>query len=70
MPDCEIRVIVANSSDIEQAVLSNEVDLGIVEGIVKSKDLLITPVCEDELVVVCGKNHTLAKKKKVTLIKI
>lgn len=67
MPDCEIRVIVANSSDIEQAVLSNEVDLGIVEGIVKSKDLLITPVCEDELVVVCGKNHTLAKKKKVTL---
>ena len=67
MPDCEISVVVANSSDIEQAVLSNEVDLGIVEGIIKSKDLLITPVCEDELVVVCGKNHELAKKKIVTL---
>ena len=66
-PACEIRVVVANSSDIEQAVLCNEVDLGIVEGIIKSKELLVTPVCEDELVVVCGKNHELAKKKSVTL---
>lgn len=66
-PDCEISVVVANSADIEHAVLSNEVDLGIVEGIMKSKELLVTPVCEDELVVVCGKNHELAKKKKVTL---
>lgn len=67
MPDCEISVIVANSSDIEQAVLSNEIDLGLVEGIMKSKDLLIMPVCEDELVVVCGKNHELAKEKNVPL---
>ena len=66
MPDCEINVVVANSSDIEQAVLTNEVDLGIVEGIVKSKELMITPVCEDELVLVCGKTHALAQRKKVT----
>ena len=66
MPDCEINVVVANSSDIEQAVLTNEVDLGIVEGIVKSRELLITPVCEDELVLVCGKTHALAQRKKVT----
>lgn len=67
MPDCEISVVVANSSDVEQAVLGNEVDLGIVEGIMKSRDLLITPVCEDELVVVCGKKHPLAKEKNITL---
>lgn len=67
MPECEISVLVTNSSDIEQAVLNNEVDLGIVEGILKSRDLLITPVCEDELVIVCGKNHELAKKNKITL---
>ncbi|MGN1203853.1 MAG: LysR family transcriptional regulator [Lachnospiraceae bacterium] len=66
IPDCEINVVVANSSDIEQAVLTNEVDLGIVEGIVKSRELLITPVCEDELVLVCGKTHALAQRKKVT----
>ena len=67
MPECEISVLVANSSDIEQAVLNYEVDLGIVEGIIKSRDLILTPICEDELVVVCGKNHELAKEKKVTL---
>ena len=66
MPDCEISVVVANSSDIEKAVLCNEVDIGIVEGIIKSSELVITPVCEDELVVVCGKNHELAGMKKVT----
>lgn len=67
MPKCEISVLVDNSSDIERAILNNEVDLGIVEGILKSKDLSITPVCDDELVIVCGKNHGLAKKKRVTL---
>ena len=67
MPECSIRVTVANSSDIEQAILNNEVDLGIVEGILKSDELIITPVCEDELVLVCGKTHSLAKKKRITL---
>ena len=60
-------MIVANSSDIERAILCNEVDLGIVEGILKSSELVITPVCEDELVVVCGREHPLAKEKSVTL---
>lgn len=67
MPHLRISVVVANSSDIERAILCNEVDIGIVEGILKSSELLITPVCEDELVVVCGSNHPLAKKKTVTL---
>ena len=67
MPHLMIRVMVANSSDIEKAILRNEVDFGIVEGILKSRALLLTPVCEDELVVVCGKNHALAKENRVTL---
>lgn len=67
MPECFISVLVANSSDIEQAILNNEVDLGIVEGILKSNDLVVTPVCEDELVLVCGKQHPLAKEKLITL---
>lgn len=67
MPHTRFSVVVANSSDIEQAILCNEVDLGIVEGILKSSELLVTPVCEDELVVVCGSSHPLAKAKTVTL---
>lgn len=67
MPECSISVLVANSSEIERAILNNEVDLGIVEGILKSDDLLVSEVCEDELVLVCGKEHPLAKEKLVTM---
>lgn len=66
MPDCEIYIAVANSSDMEHAVLNNEIDIAVVEGIVENKELLIKPVYKDELVVVCGKNHELAKRKRVT----
>lgn len=67
MPECAISVVVTNSSDIEQAILNNEVDLGIVEGILKSKELIVTPVCEDELVIICGRGHALAQEKLVTI---
>ena len=67
IPQCQISVIVTNSSEIEQLILANEVDVGIVEGILKNKDLVITPVCEDELVLVCNMNHPLAKETMVTL---
>lgn len=67
MPDCVIHVVVDNSSEVERKILNNEVDLGIVEGLLTSKDLEVTPVFEDELAVVCGKGHPLAKKDRVTL---
>lgn len=67
MPELETRVVVANSAQIEQAILNNQVDLGIVEGILKSPELQITPVCKDELVVVCGSTHPLAREKTVTV---
>lgn len=37
IPECMISVNVSNSSEIERQILNNEVDLGIVEGILKSK---------------------------------
>lgn len=67
IPQCQISVVVANSSEIERAILTNEVDIGIVEGILKNKDLVITPVCEDELVVVCGRQHPFGRETSVTL---
>lgn len=67
MPRVSFNILVANSSEIEEAILDNKVDVGIVEGIIKSKDLLTFPICEDELVVVCGKNHPLAGRKEITL---
>lgn len=67
LPNCRFRVTVTNSTEVEQAVLNNQVDLAIMEGEIKNENLIITPVCEDELVIVCGKNHPLAKETIVTL---
>lgn len=67
IPECQISVNVTNSSEVEREILHNEVDLGIVEGILESKDLIVTPICKDEMVVVCGKDHRLAKEERVTL---
>ena len=67
LPNCRFRVIVTNSAEIEQAVLHNQVDMAIVEGVIRNENLLVTPVCEDELVVVCGKRHPLAKETGITL---
>lgn len=67
MPSCKFDVIVTNSSEIEQAVLCNQVDLAIVEGTILNENLFETPVCEDELVIVCGREHPLSKESVVTL---
>ncbi len=66
IPKCRFDVIVTNSSEIEKAVLNNQVDLAIVEGTITNENLVETPVCEDELVIVCGKCHPLAKEAAIT----
>ncbi len=53
----DLRVTINNTEHIEQEVLLSHIDIGIVEGIVKSKDMIQIPVCEDELVIVVGKTH-------------
>ena len=67
LPNCRFEVIVSNTTEIEKAVLQNEVDLAITEGVVTDENLSVTPICEDELVVVCGKAHRLANYNVVTL---
>ena len=65
LDDCKVSVTVDNTSTIENMVLANEIDLGIVEGIVKNPDVVTCPVCRDELVLVCGRMHPLAQKEKI-----
>lgn len=69
-PNEKVKFYINNTRTIEQKLLSNDLDIGIVEGIIKNPHLLVTPVKEDRLVLVCGKNHPLANKKSVTLKEI
>jgi len=56
-----------NTRAIEEKILKAELDIGIVEGQVKSHDLVNTPSVKDYLVIVCSKNHRLAGCKRILL---
>lgn len=60
----QIQAVVKNTLDIEQHILKNELDIGLVEGDVHSLDLLVRPFAEDELVIVCGREHPFYGKTK------
>lgn len=64
---CQVMVEVNNTSVIEEMVLSNRVDLGLVEGIVRHPDLLHIPVLTDRLCLVSAPDHPLARKKDLKL---
>lgn len=61
----QIQAVVKNTLDIEQLLLRNELDIGLVEGDVHSTDLQTQHFAEDELVIVCGRGNPFYGKKKI-----
>lgn len=66
-PHFEIYSYVNNTKDIEEKLLKSELDIGIVEGNVKSPDLISIPEVNDFLVLICSTKHPFAMKKIVKL---
>ncbi|NLJ96213.1 MAG: LysR family transcriptional regulator [Clostridiales bacterium] len=66
-PQIEIYSYVSNTREIEEKLLKSELDIGIVEGKVKSQDLISIPEVNDFLVLVCSTNHPFAKMKVIKL---
>lgn len=65
-PEAKISLQVANTEQIAKQVLNFELDLALVEGEINHPDLQVTPWREDEMVVFCAPEHTLASKPKLT----
>jgi DNA-binding transcriptional LysR family regulator len=57
------KIEIANTSRIVSAVANFEVDFGFIEGPCHEPDLLVEKWIEDELIIVCSKNHPLTAKK-------
>lgn len=64
-PHFQVNAIIKNTLDIETLIAKNTVDLAIVEGIVHSADIITEPFENDELALVCGKEHPLYNVKTV-----
>lgn len=64
-PDVRVEAVVDNTSAVEEQLLKNGLDLGLVEGTVRSPYLVSAPFMDDELVLACGRSHPLYGKKVI-----
>lgn len=64
-PHTEIYSYVNNTQNIEEKLLKSELDIAIVEGMVKSPDLVSIPEVNDFLVLLCSPNHPLAQRDTI-----
>ena len=66
-PEVLLRLRVSNTEGIVSMVENNVIDLGVVEGPVTNKNLLVEVCRKDDLVLVVPPDHELAKSKKVSV---
>lgn len=59
-PGDEIEAVEDNTRRIEELLLTDRVDCGLVEGEIVSPDILVRPFMTDELVLICGAGHRFA----------
>ena len=66
-PDVRLRLRVSNTEGIVSMVENNIIDLGVVEGLVNNKNLLVEVCRQDELVLIVPPKHELAKNESIKL---
>jgi len=66
-PDINLKLNVSNTEGIVSMVENSMIDLGVVEGPVANKNLLVEVCRIDQLVVVVPTNHDLAERKSITM---
>lgn len=66
-PNISIRVYIDNSMNIIRKISEGTLDVAVIEGTVRSKDIIAKEIHEDEMVLICGKNHSFASRESVKL---
>lgn len=66
-PGVRVTLINGNTEWIEQALLKKDIDLGLIEGDSKNPQISYSEFLKDEIVLVCSKNHPMAKMAEITL---
>ena len=60
-PGTEMDMAIGNSREVALAVVQLQADLGLIEGPCHEPELNVTPWIQDELVIACSPNHSLAR---------
>lgn len=69
-PNIETEVVTGPSEKLITQVRNNHIDLGLFTLPVSFPDLEVRPCCTEEMVVVTGKNHPLARRRKIKVAEI
>ncbi len=66
LQDVKVSLLNGNTEQIENALLKQEIEIGIVEGQSKNKSIKYTEFLKDELVLVCKSSNPLVSRDVVT----
>ena len=69
-PRMKVKVVIDNSEEIQEYVLSNRIDIGLIEGAVHSSYIVEHKFRDDELVMICGNNHPFAGKDDIDITEL
>ncbi len=67
MPQLTVEAFVSRSSEVEERVLSNAIDIGLIENQPESPECRAVPFMQDELCAIAAPSHELAGRGQVTL---
>ncbi len=65
-PHIEIVLAAGNSQQVAEAVQIGTADIGFVEGRIEAEDLMQQAIARDHLIIVVGRKHPWASKKRVS----
>lgn len=64
-PQIKTQIFVENTGIIEDMILKSSLDIGLVEGEIKSHDIFSIPIVPDELILVCSDSHEFANLQTI-----
>jgi len=66
-PEVELQLEIANTEQIQRALMEGRIELGLTEGLIESEELESKVFLQDELVAIAPAGHPLLKKERVTV---
>lgn len=64
------KVIVGNARNIEEMLYHNEIDLGLIEGVIYNEELIKIPFSSYKLAIICSPRHKLALEEPIDINKL
>lgn len=66
-PKVDTFVCVHNTATLEHKLLTDDLDIGIIEGEITDRDLMVIPAVADQLVLFCNMRHPFARRRLIAL---